>query len=318
MPQYPVAGAPGLSVGDRIESHRGRMSESMNRIADQILENPRLPLDLSITELAERVGTSAATVTRFCQLIGFAGYVQFRVDLATDLGREPLNADWQIDMGRTFHPAAQPGDVLAALLNTHTRSLQSTAAMLDVGAARAVALRIKAAQHLDIYGVGGSSALAFDLQSRLYRLGVPCHAWGDVHTGLTSASVQTENVVAIGISLSGETADTVAMLAQARRSGAFTVAVTSAIGSAISRIADVCLVSAAPSAYQGPDYLSSKYGQLLILDLLYLLVAQLDFEATATRLETTRIAVRGGIWPPGRGGSEERKVANGYGRRRSR
>ena len=59
----------------------------MARVADFLLRDPRAPLTLSIGELAERAGTSAATVTRFCRMIGYSGYVALRVGIATDVGR---------------------------------------------------------------------------------------------------------------------------------------------------------------------------------------------------------------------------------------
>ena len=59
------------------------MSKAMTKLATLLLDEPLAPLELSITELAEQAGTSAATVTRFCRLIGYSGYVQFRVGVAS-------------------------------------------------------------------------------------------------------------------------------------------------------------------------------------------------------------------------------------------
>ena len=53
--------------------------------------NPQAPLTLSIGDLAERAGTSAATVTRFCRMIGYSGYVELRVGIATDVGRSTVD-----------------------------------------------------------------------------------------------------------------------------------------------------------------------------------------------------------------------------------
>ena len=68
----------GLGVALRIQAKRPQMSAAMEKIAGLLLESPTAPLHLSITELAEQAGTSAATVTRFCRAIGYAGYVPLR------------------------------------------------------------------------------------------------------------------------------------------------------------------------------------------------------------------------------------------------
>ena len=75
------------AVADRVRALQPDMPAALARVADYLLENPQAPLTLSIGELAERAGTSAASVTRFCRLVGYAGYVELRVGIATDVGR---------------------------------------------------------------------------------------------------------------------------------------------------------------------------------------------------------------------------------------
>ena len=62
------------------------MPSAVARVADYLLRDPQAPLTLSIGELAEQAGTSPATVTRFCRMIGYSGYVELRVSIATDVG----------------------------------------------------------------------------------------------------------------------------------------------------------------------------------------------------------------------------------------
>src|SRR5690606_31451897 len=208
------------------------------------------PLELSITELAERAGTSPATVTRFCRQIGFPGYVQFRVGVATDAALGSADDDsWRTDIHRTLEPDDTPEDVLRTLLDAHIRSLRATASVLDLTQCARVAERIAAAPHVDIYGIGGSAAMASEMQTRLYRIGVNAHAWPEVHAGLASASIQDERTTAIGISHSGRTKETVEVLARAKDSGAHTVAITSRSTSPLAQLADSCLLAPVPEQY---------------------------------------------------------------------
>ena len=156
-----------------------------------------------------------------------------------------------------------------------------------------MARAIATCQHLDIYGIGGSGVMADEMAVRLYRIGINVHAWTEAHAGLASAALQRQGCVALGISNTGRTEETIEMLAQARSSGAFTVAITSAATSPLAGSADVHITAYATDAYLQPDDLAAKHAQLFILDLLYLLVAQQDFSQVATHLAASAMAVSG-------------------------
>lgn len=285
----PAAAGPG--VGMRIQSRLPQMSQAMVKIASLLLESPDAPLRLSITELAESAGTSPATVTRFCRTIGFSGYVPFRVAVASDVGRERARETWSEDIGRAFGPDDSPTEVMSTLLAAHTRSLHETAELIDLALLERIATRIATARHIDLYGIGGSAIMAEEMQSRLYRIGINSHFWPEVHTGLTSAALQDEHSVAIGISNTGLTEETLQMLECAKSTGALTIAITNSPGSPLAQLAHEHIVTLAHEQFLQPDDLSAKHSQLFVLDLLYLLVAQRNFGRTTTTLASSALAV---------------------------
>jgi len=287
-----------FSVLNRIETYQSQMPATMAKIAAVLIDDPKAPLTLSITELAERAGTSAASVTRFCRMIGYGGYSQLRVGIAEDVGRGGAKAAWIGEIGRSFGPDDPPDEIRTALLNTHVASLQTTASLLDTNAAVRVAARIVKARQLDVYGVGGSALTAMETEARLYRIGINVHTWAEVHNGLTSAAILDSDCVAIGISNTGRTEETIQMLTVAKASGAYTVAITGNPDSPLARIADDVLVAASPNAYLQPADLSARHCQLFVVDLLYLLVAQSDFDRTTRLLAASGAAVAPRRRPP--------------------
>jgi DNA-binding MurR/RpiR family transcriptional regulator len=284
---------PTLRVRDRIQARLPQMPVAMTKIAQLLLDSPTAPLHLSITELARQAGTSPATVTRFCRLIGYSGYVPFRVGVASDIGRGDALESWRADVGRVFAPRDAPQDVLRALLTAQVTSLQATADGVDVEQVSRVAHAIATCRHLDIYGIGGSGVMADEMAVRLYRIGINVHAWTEAHAGLASAAVQRDGDVILAISNTGRTEETIEMLALARSAGAYTVAITSAATSPLASAADVHIIAYATDGYLQPDDLAAKHAQLFILDLLYLLVAQRDFSQVATHLAASAMAVSG-------------------------
>ncbi len=284
---------PVTRVRERIQSRMPQMPAAMTKIATLVLERPTAPVHLSITELAREAGTSPATVTRFCRMLGYSGYVPFRVGVASDIGRGDTRESWAADIGRAFGPSDTPREVLRTLLLAQTMSLKATADGVDLDQVVTVARAIASCQHLDIYGVGGSGVMAEEMAGRLYRIGIPVHAWREVHSALASAAAQRDGSVAIAISNTGRTEETIEALSLAQSSGAFTVAVTGSASSPLAGIADVHLTAYAPDGYLQPDDLAAKHAQLFVLDLLYLLVAQQNFGDAATLLVASAMAVSG-------------------------
>ena len=280
-----------FKVLDRIETYQSQMPATMGKIAALLLEDPKAPLTLSITELAERAGTSPASVTRFCRMLGFEGYSQLRVDIAEDVGRGGAKAAWIADIGRSFGPDDPPDGIRDTLLNTHVLSLQRTASLLDLDTAIRVAAAIVGSRQLDVYGVGGSALTALEIEARLFRIGINVHTWAEVHNGLTSAAILDERCVAIGISNTGRTDETIQMLTVAKATGAYTVAITGNPDSPLARLADDVLIATSPDGYLQPADLSARHCQLFVVDLLYLLIAQSDFERTTRFLAASGAAV---------------------------
>lgn len=288
-----AAAATPVGLRERILAKAPQMSVAMTKIADVLLQDLTAPLELSITELAEQAGVSAATVTRFCREIGYAGYVPFRVAVASAIGRGDAQESWHADIGRMFSPNDTPPETLSSLLRAYTASLTATTDQIDVDQLSGIAGRIVGCRHLDVYGIGGSGGMAVELAARLYRIGINAHAWQEVHSGLASAALQNDESVALAISNTGRTEDTIEMLSQARSSGAYAVALTSSSVTPLATLADAHVVAFAAGGYLQPDDLSAKHAQLFVLDLLYLLIAQQSFAKTITALAASAMAVSG-------------------------
>ena len=93
---------------------------------------------------------------------------------------------------------------------------------------------IKNAQIIDIYSVENSNVIAKDLLTKLLYLGFQCRHMDDTYHQRIAASNLTSKDVAIGISYSGCSEDTIKAMKAAKKSGATTIAVTNFKDSVIS------------------------------------------------------------------------------------
>ncbi|WP_435585969.1 MurR/RpiR family transcriptional regulator [Micromonospora aurantiaca (nom. illeg.)] len=293
----PLAPSADVQTSDAVLARvRVRLPEftgALQRVAEQVLTDPAAAARATIVELAERSGTSPATVTRFCRALGFDGYADLRLTIAGETGRAARAAGWAVDIGREIQPSDPLERVLAQIMAADTRAMHDTAALLDLGEVKRAAEAIATASRVDIYGASGSALVGEEMQFSLHRIGVPVWAWTDVHGGLASAALLRVGDVALGISHSGQTRETIEMIAEAGSHGATTVALTSFPRSPLAEVADIVLLTASQATTFRPDALSARHPQLVVLDLLYIAVAQRTHERAHASFQRTARAVDG-------------------------
>ncbi|MER7166684.1 MurR/RpiR family transcriptional regulator [Micromonospora sp. NPDC000207] len=282
----------GDSVLARVRSGLDDLTGALRRVADHVLADPETAARSTIVELAEGSGTSPATVTRFCRAMGFDGYADLRLGIAAETGRA-RSAGWSVDIGREIQPGDPLDRVLEQLMAADTRAMHDTAALLDLTEVERAAMAIAGAGRVTIVGAGGSALVGQEMQLSLHRIGVAAWAWNDVHDGLASAALLGAGDVALGISYTGQTRETVEMLAEAGSRGATTVALTGFPRSTLADLADVVLLTASQSTSFRPDALSARHPQLVVLDLLYIAVAQRTHGRAHAAFRRTAQAVGG-------------------------
>ncbi|MEV6406559.1 MurR/RpiR family transcriptional regulator [Streptomyces bobili] len=275
-----------------IEAELDALPQALARVASEVLRNPRDAATLTLVELAERARTAPASATRFCRWLGYDNYRMFRAALATEIARAE-QAKWESDLGQEILPDDPPDRVLEVVAGADALAIQGTAAQIDQRTAVRVAQLISRARRVDLFGVGGSWLSALEMQYRLERIGIAAWSRNDVHSALTSAVLLGAGDIAFGISHSGRTKQTLDVMARARASGATTVALTSFASSPLAHSADLVLTSSVRETTFRPEALAARHSQLLVLDFIYVLIAQLTYERTTYALDATVKAVEG-------------------------
>jgi DNA-binding MurR/RpiR family transcriptional regulator len=244
---------------------------------------------MTISELAEVASTSETTVIRFCKQIGVPGYPQLRLQLAAQSAQENIRPE----VGGDIEPGDSLADVVGKVAFADERAVRETAQQLDIDALSKVVAAVAKAPRVDLYGAAASSFVALDLQQKLHRIRRVAFAWSDVHVMLTSAALLGEEDVAIGISHTGTTVEVVEAIEEAAKHGATTVAVTNFPRSPLARTADLVLTTAARETMYRSGAMSSRIAQLMVVDCLFIGVAQSVLPDARKALEETATAVRG-------------------------
>lgn len=271
------------------------LAPSERRVGDVVLADPDRAARSTIGELAHLAGTSETTVLRFCRSLGISRYPELRVTLARATA-PGVGASSDAASARRLAPEIEPDDDLRTLVarvsGADARAIDTTIANLDLDALEAVVQAVSAASRIDIYGVAASATVALDLQQKLYRIGLTAYAWSDPHMALPSAANLSARDVAIGISHSGTTLDTLDALVEARRAGARAVAITNDARSPIARSADCVLRTSVSETALRSGAMASRIAALTVVDCLFLAVAQRNYHRTLEALDRTRESVR--------------------------
>lgn len=275
----------------RLRTELPTLPDALRRVAELVLRDPVDATHMSIVDLAERSRTSTATVTRFCRTMGYPGYAALRVAIASETGTAAQQTRWDTDIDSQIEPDHPVGRVLEIIAAADTRAIADTAFQVDTAAIDRIATAIAAASRVELCGMGSSGTAVREMAFRLERIRVPCWFRPDAHTALTNAALLSETDVAIGISHSGRTREIVEVLAEAGSHGALTVAVTSFRRSPLADTADVVLSTQVFETTFRLAALSALHSQLLLLDLIYVAVAQRTYTRTTEAFEVTARAV---------------------------
>ncbi|UNZ18683.1 MurR/RpiR family transcriptional regulator [Streptomyces sp. 891-h] len=274
------------ALAAKVRTMAPSMTRSMQRVAEAVASDPAGCAQLTVTGLAERTGTSEATVVRTSRLLGYPGYRDLRLALAglaaqQESGAAPaVTADIVVD-----DPIA---DVVAKLALDEQQTLADTAAGLDVAQVEAAVAAMATARRIDVYGVGASGLVSQDLAQKLLRIGMVAHSHADPHLAVTNAVQLRAGDVAVAITHSGRTVDVIEPLRVAFDQGATTIAITGRPDGEVAQYADhVLTTSTARESELRPAAMSSRTSQLLVVDCLFIGVAQRTYETAAPALSAS-------------------------------
>lgn len=267
-----------------IRNHSQTFTNSESKIAEVVLAQPSECVYISITELAEKAGVGEATVLRFCRRIGFKGFQDFKLCLAQVLVQpNPSIAD----IGEE--------DELQAIIHQTTASLQQileeTRLLLNKDDVEKAVELMAAADRIFFFGAGASGIVAEQAMYSFTRIGKVCQAVRDTHFQAMASALLTERDVAVGISVSGSSMDTVDSVKLAQEAGAKVIAITHNVRSPITKVSDVDLLIAARENPLEGNSMAGKISHLLVIDILCRALSATMKDQAARAKELTSKAV---------------------------
>ena len=260
-----------ISLQSRLDALQGNFSPAEKRIITIIRRDPPGVAKLGVAELAKYAETSTATVVRASKRLGFSGYPALRLALAAESSSSmpaemPLAAD--------ISENDSPKQILEKLLEFEVKGANETTQLLSAAALEQAVTLLAQAQRIDVYGAGASALVAQDFCQKLRRIGLEARTYGSTDESLISACQLTSADVALAISHSGQTAEVIDALAQAKAAGATTLAITANGRATLARKVDLVLRTSNREMGFRAAAMASRTSQLLLIDCLFIGIAQ--------------------------------------------
>ena len=261
---------------DTLGSLRDSLTPSSRRIADYVLAQPQHVTELSIAELSQQANVGEASIIRFCKGLNFKGFQDLKMKLAIEVATPNDTEKHLLDTELTVDDDAE--NVGRKLQQTINNVLAETLNLLDFSELEAVAKAFNKQKKIYFFGVGSSGITAEDAKNKLMRIGFDVDALTNNHFMYMKAALLSSADIAIGISHSGTSKETIKALSLAKKCGALTVALTHNPLSALAKLSDYVLINGNRQGQLQGDSIGTKITQLFVLDMLYTLLVRDDPE----------------------------------------
>lgn len=265
----------------KIKSVYPNLKEAEKRAADYILEHTEEFIFENLAASARNAGVSEATFVRFSKVLGYRGYRELHIAIAAMKTTVPDSniSNLEINDSTAF------SDIPEIVIGRTIRSLSNMRQTLDLTQFEKAVEALESARRICIFGVGNSAFVGADLAEKLLRLRKSVEASNDPHTQAMHAVTMGQKDVAIAITHSGKTRQTVEMLLLAKKQGAKIICITNFESSPAARFSDVCLLTASHENLFNSENLMSRLSQLTIIDMLYLGIINKNYKRYAPMIE---------------------------------
>src|ERR1041385_7420925 len=148
------------------------LNGAQKRLGHYLQNDSTALLHSNVTELAQAVGVSNATVVRFAKSLGYKGFPEFKRDVQKEMRRK-LRASSRME--QTFAELGNDENIFAKLIKRDIELLQETLQAVALPDFHKAVEIIWRARKVYIIGLNASMALAYLLHFRLVRVKKEAH-----------------------------------------------------------------------------------------------------------------------------------------------
>ena len=257
------------SIEYEIKKSYKKLRPSEQKVADFILAYKGEPEYLTITEMAEGAKVSQPTIIRFANSMHLQGFKELKYLMVQGKIQESMRIQSSNRLhGFLIGPNDRVEDMPDKVIQTTIHLLRDALNSISVDEFSRLVYAIVMARRVLVFGTENSSCTVNDLVTKLLYIGIDCITYTDSYLQSVCANNLTSEDVAIGVSYTGCSKDTIEVLKIAKKAGAVTAAITNFSKTRISEQADINIVATTEQYLYG-DKIFSRTSQIAIVDMIY-------------------------------------------------
>ncbi|NUQ37474.1 MAG: MurR/RpiR family transcriptional regulator [Caldilineales bacterium] len=256
-----------------------QLTPKQKRLAQFLLDNLYVAAFESANELAARLEVSAATVVRFSQALGYAGYPELQAAVRAGLPKTLTAAE----RGERALAAASNGAAaqVRRVFDADIRAVTRARSSVDLAQLETICLALAEASRILVLGAGVCSGVAAHLDHGLRLVGLPSAlvAAGGIPLAVGLANLDEQSVV-IGFGVWRYVKSVVNAMVFAKQAGARCFALTDSPVSPLAQHAELALIL--PT--EGVGHTLSMAGMLALANAIQVMIAHLRPQQTLRSL----------------------------------
>ncbi|MGL4954996.1 MAG: MurR/RpiR family transcriptional regulator [Cetobacterium sp.] len=277
-----------LNILEYLKQNYNSFTDREKLISKYFLENEESIIKLSAKEIGDLTKTSAPTVVRFSKKLGFSSLNELKLSLKLSSNEIEKNSRFEY-----LDKDLKTKDIIYGVKESIDSVMEKTVKLIDEkDLDKAINLLIDA-KNIYIYSIGVSGLVGLDFYYKLNRINKRCTLHTDTHLQITSSVLMEPGDVAVAISYSGETAEVLTCVENARKNKIPIISITKAsVNNELEKLSDITLKIPFVEKSLREGAMSSRISQLAIIDMLFIGIARDNFEEIEKKLIVTREAVK--------------------------
>jgi DNA-binding MurR/RpiR family transcriptional regulator len=238
----------------------------LQKVAKLILSQPEMVIYATVNEVAAAAQVSEATVMRFCRILDFKGFQDFKIALARELvAPSPRKPE-------VVAASDAPAALVRQVFKADIAALEETLEVLDLKQLQQAVQDLLNCRRLAVIGVSGSGLVVQYTDLLFNSIGLSAHGFTERYQIHTAAALLTVADVLLAISPGGDFQEILDAVRVAKDKGARVIAITSNSLSPLSRMADLVLLTAARDMTRPQNSLPFFLCEVSVIDSLFALL----------------------------------------------
>lgn len=266
-----------MLIKDQLREKKN-MSNNEKIVANYLLKADENIEKDTVRTVAEKTYTSPSTIIRLCHKLGFTGFSDFKNKFLNEV--KYFNLRFQnVDVNFPFRREDTAREVMSKITDLYIETIKDTEKVVDMRTLLRCRKICSESEEIHIFSYGTYLNQAYSFKEKMMKIGKKVMISSNLNYQLYEAEIMQAGDIAIIISYSGETNNSLLIAKQCRKNNIPTIAITSIGENDLTKICDETLyISTKESLYKNIGDYSIHLSVSYVLDVLYSLIFQNDFE----------------------------------------